>query len=86
MGEINASGVKVLSDGYSYPISLILTFLILPIDVEMDTTFAFCPFSVITPSNFGSLLKLNPSERIFIFPIEPFIALEDFVEYSNVSV
>ena len=86
MGEINASGVKVLSDGYSYPISLILTFLILPIDVEMDTTFAFCPFSVITPSNFGSLLKLNPSERIFIFPIAPFIAVEDFVEYSNVSV
>ena len=55
-GEINASGFKVLSDEYSYPISTILTFFILPIEVDIATIFAFFPFALVTDLNLGSFL------------------------------
>ena len=86
IGETKASGANVLSDGYSYPISFILIFLILPIDVDIATILASWPFSVDTSSNLGSFLKLNPWEMIFTLPIDPLIAVDDFVEYSNLLV
>ena len=55
-GDINASGLKVLSDAYSNPISTILTSLILPIDVDIATIFAFCPFTLVTDLNLGNFL------------------------------
>tara|TARA_A100001515_G_C4487565_1_gene182170 strand:- start:184 stop:399 length:216 start_codon:yes stop_codon:yes gene_type:complete len=55
-GGINASGLNVLSEEYSYPISTILTSLILPIEVDTATILAFVPFSLITDLNFGSFL------------------------------
>ena len=55
-GDINASGLRVLSDEYSYPISSILTSCILPIDVDTATIFALLPFVLVTDLNFGSFL------------------------------
>ena len=85
-GEMNASGFKVLSEGYSYPMSLNLIFLILPIDVDIATKFVSDPSMLLTSSNFGSFLKLKPSETILTLPIDPLIAVDDFVEYSIFSV
>ena len=34
-GDTNASGLSVLSDEYSYPISTILTFFMRPIELEI---------------------------------------------------
>ena len=62
-----------------------LTFLILPIEVEIATRLAFTPSVEVTSLNLGSLSKLNPSETRLIFPIAPLIAEEDFVEYSSFS-
>ena len=53
---INASGLKVLSEEYSYPISTILTFLILPISLEYAFKFASVPFVLLTFKNSGSFL------------------------------
>ena len=53
---MNASGLRVLSDEYSYPISSILTSCILPIDVDTATIFALLPFVLVTDLNFGSFL------------------------------
>ena len=47
-GDINASGPKVLSDEYSYPISIILTFLILPIVLDAAIMFASVPLTLLT--------------------------------------
>ena len=55
----NASGLRVLSDAYSNPISTILTSFILPIDVDIATMFAFCPFTLIELS---SILEQNLQE------------------------
>ena len=53
---MNASGLSVLSDEYSYPISTILTSLILPMDVDTATIFAFLPFALVIVLNLGSFL------------------------------
>ena len=55
-GDMNASGLSVLSDEYSYPISTILTSLILPMDVDTATIFAFLPFALVIVLNLGSFL------------------------------
>ena len=55
-GEINASGLRVLSDEYSYPISTILIFLILPISLEDAIIFASVPLSLLTDLNCGNFL------------------------------
>ena len=51
-----ASGLKVLSEGYAYPILSILNLLSLPIDFETATKLAFTPFSEETSINSGSIL------------------------------
>ena len=56
IGDTNASGDKVLSEEYSYPISIILTLPILPIEVDNATILALTPFSLITFSNLGTSL------------------------------
>ena len=55
-GDINASGPNVLSDEYSYPISTILTFLILPIVLDAAIMFASVPLSLLTFLNCGNFL------------------------------
>ena len=55
-GDINASGLKVLSEEYSYPISTILTSFILPIDFDDATILAFIPLTLVTDLNLGSFL------------------------------
>ena len=55
-GDMKAWGLSVLSEEYSYPISTILTFLILPIDDENGVIFALLPPSLLTETNFGSFL------------------------------
>ena len=56
VGEINASGLKVLSEAYSYPISTIRISLTVPIVVEIATRFAFLPLSLVTDVNPGNTL------------------------------
>jgi len=56
IGDTNASGDKVLSEEYSYPISIILTLPILPIEVDNATILALTPFSLIIFSNLGTSL------------------------------
>ena len=56
VGETNASGLRVLSDGYSNPTSTILTLSILPIEVESATMLALFPFTLTTSSNLGTCL------------------------------
>ena len=56
IGAVNPSGCKVLSDEYSYPILLILNFLILPIDLESGTILAFIPSTDDTDLNVGNFL------------------------------
>ena len=55
-GAMNASGLKVLSAEYSYPISTILTSFILPIDVDTATILAFLPLTLVIVLNLGSFL------------------------------
>ena len=55
-GETNASGLNVLSDEYSYPKSIILTFLILPIDFDVAIIFASEPSVLLTVLNSGNFL------------------------------
>ena len=55
-GDINASGLIVLSEEYSYPISTILTFLILPIFLDEAMIFASVPFVLLTDLNCGNFL------------------------------
>ena len=42
-----------MSEEYSYPISTILVSLILPIEVETATIFAFYPLVLVTELNLG---------------------------------
>ena len=53
-GDINAWGPKVVSDEYSYPISTILTFLILPIVFDEAFIFASVPLTLFTFLNCGN--------------------------------
>ena len=55
-GDINASGLRVLSEEYSYPISTILTSFILPIEFETAIMLAFFPLELVTDLNLGSFL------------------------------
>ena len=55
-GEMNACGLRVLSDEYSYPKSTILIFLILPIDLDDAIILASVPFSLFTDLNCGNFL------------------------------
>ena len=55
-GDTNASGLSVLSDEYSYPISTILTFFMRPIELEVAIILAFVPLSLAIDLNFGSTL------------------------------
>ena len=55
-GDMKASGLKVLSDEYSYPKSTTLTFLILPIVLEDAIIFASLPLSVLKFLNCGNFL------------------------------
>ena len=55
-GDTNASGLKVLSEEYSYPISTILTSFILPIEFETAIMLAFFPLELVTDLNLGSFL------------------------------
>ena len=52
----NASGLKVLSEAYSYPISTILTFCILPTLSDKALILAPAPFALTTVLNFGNFL------------------------------
>ena len=65
--------------------SLNLTFLILPIEVDAAEMLALTPFVEVTSLNLGSLSKLNPLDRVRTLPILPLIALEDLVVYSNLA-
>ena len=80
------SGLRVLSGKYANPRFTILTVLILPIDVDKATTFAFTPSLLSIVVNVGSFLKLNPEDNIFILPIDPLSADADVVVYSMPSV
>ena len=53
---MKASGFNVLSEEYSYPISTILTWLILPIEVDIPIIFAFLPLALVTDLNVGNFL------------------------------
>ena len=55
-GEMNAWGLRVLSDEYSYPKSTILIFLILPIDLDDAIMLASVPFVLLTDLNWGNFL------------------------------
>ena len=55
-GDMNASGLKVLSEEYSYPISTILIFLILPIFLDDAIILASVPFVLVTDLNCGNFL------------------------------
>ena len=48
---MNASGLIVLSEEYSYPISTILIFLILPIFLDDAIILASVPFVLLTDLN-----------------------------------
>ena len=62
-----------------------LTLLILPIEVETPIMFALIPLVDVTPSNLGSLSKLNPLEMTFTFAMLPLSAFADLVVYSRES-
>ena len=51
---MNACGLKVLSEEYSYPMSTILIFLILPIVLDEAIIFASFPPSLLTDLNCGN--------------------------------
>ena len=53
---MKASGLKVLSEEYSYPISIILTSLILTIEVDIPIIFAFLPLALVIDLNVGYFL------------------------------
>ena len=55
-GDINACGPNVLSEEYSYPISTILTFLILPIVFDDAIILASVPLTLLTFLNWGNFL------------------------------
>ena len=55
-GDINAWGPNVLSEEYSYPISTILTFLILPIVLDDAIMLASVPLTLLTFLNWGNFL------------------------------
>ena len=56
LGGTNASGLRVLSDEYSYPISTILTLLIFPMSFDVIFILAPVPFVLDTVLNNGSFL------------------------------
>ena len=56
IGGINASGLKVLSEEYSYPISTILTFCILPTLSDKAFIFAPIPLTLEIVLNCGNFL------------------------------
>ena len=55
-GDMNAWGPNVLSEEYSYPISTILTFLILPIVFDEAIMLASVPLTLLTLLNWGNFL------------------------------
>ena len=56
IGGTNASGLKVLSAEYSYPISTILTLLIFPISSDVIFILAPVPFVLDIVLNNGNFL------------------------------
>ena len=64
--------------------SLNLTFLGWPIELDIKVMLALTPFTEVTSVNLGSFSKLNPLEVIFTFAIDPLIADADLV--LNVSL
>ena len=65
--------------------SLNLTFLGEPIDVDSAEILALIPSLDVTSVNCGNLSKLNPLDIILTLPIDPLNADADFVEYSSLS-
>ena len=63
-GEINAFGFKVLSDEYSNPSLIILTWFALPIDFEEGITYAPVPEVLSIPLKLGNLLYPVPLKLI----------------------
>jgi len=56
IGGTNASGLKVLSAEYSYPISIILTLFIFPTSLDVTLILAPVPFVLDTELNNGNFL------------------------------
>ena len=84
IGEINASGVNVLSDGYSKPSFKILVWLIFPIPSDFAIKYAPRPSTESVPLKIGILLNPTPEEIVLILEIPPEAVL-DFVVYFRDS-
>ena len=84
-GDTNASGLKVLSDEYSNPGSIILTLSILLIFLDCGKILALSPWVEAILTKVGSFLYPNPPNVIWNLSTPP-LAVVEFVEYSNTSV
>ena len=83
-GEIYAFGFRVLSDEYSNPSLIILTWFALPTDFEAGIIYAPDPVAKVPiPIKLGNLLYPNPLKSIPTLWTPP-VAVRDVVLYSKV--
>ena len=75
-GDISAFGCKVLSDEYSNPSLIILTFFALPIVFDFATIAASTPLVEVIDEKSGNCLYPLPPEIISILSIGPCTLVE----------